>query len=137
MIEIKVNGRVLSKEEYAEWCKKRDDLTGGMAAMLKARQPPGGHRPGCWPQKSRSLGVMPEQRSAAYAESVAIGVPTQFDEEGLPEFTDRSHRAKYLKGLGYMDLDAGYGDPNESTIQHKQAETAERAAERKRKNGVV
>lgn len=56
-----------------------------------------------WPMKSDALGVHPNQRQAAYEESVRLGVPTQFDRVGRAVLTDKSHAYKFRRVLGYFD----------------------------------
>lgn len=70
--------------------------------------------PGCWSTGlySDAAGVLPEQAREAYEHSVQIGVPTQFcPETGCAIFRDRSHRKNYLKVMGMVDKNGGYGDP--------------------------
>jgi hypothetical protein len=117
-MKFMVNGQEVSEEEF----RKRETLHGGIAEMLKSRKAPGGHQPACWPQKSRSLGVYPDQAKEAYDESVRIGVPTEFDSEGHAIFRDQEHRRSYCKATGFMDLDGGYGDHTESNLKQVNAE---------------
>lgn len=63
-----------------------------------------------WPLLSTAMGVHPDQREWAYNDSCAKGVPTQFAADGRAIFTDRNHRARFLKAHGFRDNDAGYGD---------------------------
>ena len=63
-----------------------------------------------WPLKSDSAGVHPAQRQEAYEESVKLGAPTDFDRLGRAVFTDRQHRANYLKAKGMFDKDGGYAE---------------------------
>ena len=60
---------------------------------------------------SMSMGVHPRQIRKAEAYCAAMGVPTQFDERGQPILTSREHRRKHARIRGYVDYDAGYGDP--------------------------
>ncbi len=52
-----------------------------------------------WPRESDSMGVHPEQISEAYQESVDVGVPTQFAENGCAIITSESHQRAYGKAL--------------------------------------
>ena len=63
-----------------------------------------------WPKKSFAIGVHPAQRQEAIDQASALGVPTDFDGEGRAVLTDRAHRKRIAKALGYHDCDGGYGD---------------------------
>jgi hypothetical protein len=66
---------------------------------------------GNWPMKSDAAGVHPDQIGAARKEAKRFGVPTEFDTKtGQAIFSNRSHRAQYLKAKGYHDRNGGYGD---------------------------
>jgi hypothetical protein len=66
-----------------------------------------------WPMRSDAFGVHPSQAAEAYRESVAAGVPTEFDPQtGQAVFRDRYHRKRAVEALSPMyDLDGGYSDP--------------------------
>ena len=64
-----------------------------------------------WPLYSDAAGVHPKQINDAVADSVKIGVPTQFTPDGRAIFTDRSHRKRYCEKKGLYDRNGGYGDP--------------------------
>jgi hypothetical protein len=66
---------------------------------------------GHWPMMSDGAGVHPSQTGEAYAESVKLGVPTQFDRStGQAIFESRSHRRAFLRAKGMYDRNGGYGD---------------------------
>jgi hypothetical protein len=68
---------------------------------------------GCasWPMKSDAAGVHPDQCQEFSKNSAKMGVSTEFDKKtGQAIFTSRSHRAKYLKAMGFHDRNGGYGD---------------------------
>jgi len=67
--------------------------------------------PGAWPMESRAAGVNPDQIPQAREYAASLGVPTQFTKTGAAIFTDRQHRAKFLRAHGMFDQQAGYGDP--------------------------
>ena len=97
----KLNGKLVSRKEFLSG-KKGIDFE-GYGAMIQAS--------GAWPQYSDAVGVHSCQRKEAYEQSVALGVPTQFDVQGRAVFESRGHRKKYLRKAGFYDRDAGYGDP--------------------------
>ena len=67
--------------------------------------------PGNWPMESDAVGVDASQVDEARAESVRLGVPTDFSRDGCAIFTSPSHRKKYAEAIGYFDRNAGYSDP--------------------------
>ena len=69
------------------------------------------HRPGNWPMKSDALGCGVSQIDEARAESVALGVPTDFDPEGRAILTSAKHRKMYAEATGHFDRNGGYSDP--------------------------
>lgn len=64
----------------------------------------------CWPLVSTALAVHPDQVKEATLDAVRKGVPTDFQKDGRPRFTDRAHRAAYCRAYGFYDRDAGYSD---------------------------
>jgi len=76
-------------------------------------RPPAERRVSLWPIRSDAFGVHPSQAAEAYRESVAAGVPTEFDPQtGQAIFRDRHHRKRAVEALSPMyDLDGGYSDP--------------------------
>lgn len=62
------------------------------------------------PSKSLGAKVHHSQRQEAADYARKMGVPTYFDREGHPEFESRAHKAKYLKIVGMVNRDGGYGD---------------------------
>jgi hypothetical protein len=63
-----------------------------------------------WPMYSDALGVNPDQIDEARAESVRMGVPTDFNKDGQAILESRGHRKKYAEANGMYDRDGGYGD---------------------------
>ncbi len=98
--EYVLDGVVVSKDVFDAAFPVRD-LTGGG---------PGGHSPGCWPMKSWSAGVHPDQVGEAAAHAAKLGVPTSFTPDGDAIFRDRAHRKQFLKAHGMHDKDGGYSD---------------------------
>jgi hypothetical protein len=72
------------------------------------------HTPGNWPQVSYSLSVKPWQREEATKKLTALGVPTEFNAQGLPVFRSKGHRNAHLRARGAADMDACYGDATPS-----------------------
>jgi hypothetical protein len=62
------------------------------------------------PKACKALKVHPSQVKEAIDDARKKGVPTNFTKEGLPEFDNRRHQAKYLKAYGYFNRDGGYHD---------------------------
>lgn len=87
-----------------------EHVCGGTMRYDWRRTHAGSHRGGDKEYVSAAVGVQPEQRDEAYRESVAMGVPTQFNEDGDAVFTSRKHRRDYCRAMGFRDNDAGYGD---------------------------
>lgn len=96
-----LNGRKVDRQEFLKH-------SAGLKGILKARKfntiSTG------WPLHSDALGVNPDQRQEAYEESVRMGVPTHFDEEGCAILISRQHKRRYCEANGMFDRDAGYGD---------------------------
>jgi hypothetical protein len=110
----------MSIEEYERLSFPRGDgttgitLPDGTAAVRDiAAEYAKPRRGGCasWPMLSEAAGVMPEQAAEAHAESVRLGVETEFTRDGRAVFRDATHRRKYLRAIGMYDRNAGYGDP--------------------------
>lgn len=71
----------------------------------------GSRRKSTWPLKSDALGVHKDQRMDAIAESIAVGVPTDFTPDGRAVLESKGHRKRYAEALGYWDRDGGFSDP--------------------------
>jgi hypothetical protein len=71
---------------------------------------PGASLLGWKPLSSEAAAVHPDQIEEAREDARRLGVPTEFDPEGRPIFTSRSHRRAYLRAYGFHDRDGGYGD---------------------------
>ena len=52
-----------------------------------------------WPRESDAFGVHPEQVEDAHAESVALGVPTEFKPNGSAVINNESHQRALGKAL--------------------------------------
>lgn len=64
-----------------------------------------------YPQHSDAMGCHPEDAQEAYNESVKMGIPTKFDNEGRAIFESAGHRKQYCEAFGFGDKNAGYSDP--------------------------
>ena len=62
------------------------------------------------PIVSDALAVHPDQVAEATEHAKKMGVPTDFQPDGRPILTSRSHRRAYLKTYGFHDREGGYGD---------------------------
>jgi len=64
-----------------------------------------------WPLISEAAGVHPLDVADARAQAKRDGVPTEFTPDGRVVFRNRRHRKQYLKTVGLVDKQGGYGDP--------------------------
>ena len=69
------------------------------------------HNPGNWPMTSYAAGVAVNEVPYYTKFDRENGVPTSYDSEGDPVFTDRKHRKKYCQLHKVFDRNAGDGDP--------------------------
>lgn len=65
-----------------------------------------------WPLHSTAFGVPVQQVDEARQDAQTRGVKLDFDGEGRAIFTSRGHRKDVLRAYGWIDRDAGYGDPS-------------------------
>lgn len=93
-----VNGKEVTREEFDE------------AFPAKPLGVPDGHRLGCWPLGSDALAINPKNIAKHAARDKELGVPTEYDEMGRPQFGSRGHRKAYSKAYGVHDNEGGYGD---------------------------
>lgn len=63
-----------------------------------------------WPLHCEASGCHPEQREEFQRDSIARGVPTEFDRHGRAIFRNRQHRKAYHQARGIFDRSGGYGD---------------------------
>jgi hypothetical protein len=97
-----VDGKELTKEEFDLAVPSKGVSIGACPNTLMQSSE-------AWPRKSESLGVMPSQVEAAKANSIKIGVPTEFNKEGQAIMRDNAHQKAYLKAMGYVNFDGMYG----------------------------
>ena len=105
------DGRIVERVYPVGSAPKRIQIQGRVYHRDFALERPNTRPPGNWPMESYALGVNPDQAKEAEAESVKMGVPTQFASNGDAVFTSPSHRKRYAEALGYFDRNAGYSDP--------------------------
>ena len=64
-----------------------------------------------WEIDSYGAGCVKSQVPEFQADSVKIGIPTEFDKKtGQAKFTSRQHRKQYMAAKGLVDNEGGYGD---------------------------
>ncbi|HOK67210.1 MAG TPA: hypothetical protein PK054_12610 [Anaerohalosphaeraceae bacterium] len=68
-------------------------------------------RTATWPMVSVAVGVHPSQREEAMREAAAMGVPTEFNENGDAIFRSAKHRKAFCRAFGFYDKNGGYSDP--------------------------
>jgi len=62
-----------------------------------------------WPRNSDALGCHPNQKEAAQAESIRLGVPTEYTSDGKAVLRDGAHQRDFMKALKMHNRDGGYG----------------------------
>lgn len=92
-----LDGREVSREEF-DAVFPDQGLAGGDSLV------------GWKPLASEALAVHPRQIAEAEESARRKGVPTEFDSQGRPVFTSRSHRRQYLRAYNFHDKDGGYSD---------------------------
>lgn len=105
-----LEGRQVSKEEFDSAFP--DQPFGGCAGLI-----------GWKPLHSEALAVHPDLIGEAVADAAKKGVPTEFDADGDPIFTCRSHRARYMNAYGFYDRDGGYSDAQRGGTDVKNRDT--------------
>lgn len=94
-----IDGRQVSKEDFDAAFPPVKTEEGDSAGLV-----------GWKPIISDALAVHPKQVEEAIADAKAKGVPTDFQPDGRPILTSRSHRKAYNKAYGFHDRQGGYGD---------------------------
>lgn len=64
-----------------------------------------------YPFCSDAIGVHPAQVADARAESVQLGVPTDFTPDGRAVLRTPGHRKAYCEAIGVFDRNGGFSDP--------------------------
>ena len=95
MTTYRVNGVVLSEEEWEASCKA--------SAKERARTEK--------KRKSDAAGVHPTQIKEARDLAKRQGIAIDFTPDGRAIFTSAYHRKTYLRACGIHDRNGGYGDP--------------------------
>lgn len=94
MTQYKVNGRLVSKEEFDRLPSKFDE---GICTPRITRSD--------HDMKSVALAVDPRDRQKANEIYRRLGVPTWHDEDGCPHFRSRRHQTQYCQVSGYHNKD--------------------------------
>jgi len=105
----RLNGCKVSRDRFLKGAN-------GLKGILSERRMRCGMLPTCWPMHSDALGVHPDQRKEAYEESVKMGVPTRFDDDGCAILTGPGHRKRYAEANGMFDRNGGFGDPSPKNL---------------------
>lgn len=101
MIKYRLNGKTVTRDEFLKNKRGIDFKTGIVRTQCA----------GTWPMYSDAMGVHPDQAKEAYSESIKMGVPTSFDNQGRAIFNSAGHRKAYCEAYGVYDRNGGYGDP--------------------------
>ena len=96
------------------WCILLDD--GTMAYDYGLLHSKFNHQPGNWPMASSACGGHPDEIPEMMAHDKKLGVSAEYNTDGDPIFTSKSHRKKYCEAHGIFDRNAGYGDPQPKNI---------------------
>ena len=64
-----------------------------------------------WPMASYAAGVHPDEVPEMKKYDKEHGVPTEYNNDGDPIFTSRTHRKQYCEAHHLFDRSAGYNDP--------------------------
>lgn len=101
-----IDGHEVSKAEFDKRTPSRTNEL--VAAGGRDRS---NRRTNCWPMVSDAAGVHPTDAKRAAKHASAVGVPTEFNSDGNPVFTDKHHRRRFLEAHHMYDRNAGHGDP--------------------------
>jgi hypothetical protein len=63
-----------------------------------------------WPRLSDAFGVAPSQKNEAQEQSIKLGVPTEFTDDGRAILKSTTHQRDLQKALGLHNRDGGYGE---------------------------
>lgn len=111
-----VRGKRLTQEEF-------DALPSRFHEIAESGRPPGGMRPSCWPMRSNSLGINPEQINEQMREDKVMGLSLEYDREtGECIIPDPAMLKKACVANGMHHNNAGYSDAIPSDIPKDDAE---------------
>ena len=106
----RVNGRDVSQEEW-------DALPSRFYEIVESGQPPGGTRPSCWPMRSNSLGINPDQIEEQMRADKDMGLSLGYDSQtGECLIPDQAMFKKACIANGMHHNNAGYSDAIPSDI---------------------
>jgi hypothetical protein len=57
-------------------------------------------------QDNWAIAVTPEQIPEAKATAASLGVPTEYNRDGSPQFKSNKHRREFLNKMGFVDRSA-------------------------------
>ncbi len=112
-----VNGKMLSEEEL-------DARPSRFHEIVEAGRAPGGTRPSCWPMRSNSLGINPEQIDEQMRADKEMGLSLDYDRQtGECLIPDQAMFKKACVANGMHHNNAGYSDATPSDIPKDDTET--------------
>jgi hypothetical protein len=108
-----INGLTLTPDEYTAYREQhKDTLEQNMREIIESRKPPGGHQPSCWPMKSDSMGLNPDEvKEHKEYEQHVLGLNIEYDADGRAVYQSQSQMTEHCEALGYYNPNAGYADP--------------------------
>lgn len=99
--------------------------------ITASRKAPGGSRPSCWPMKSDSLGINPDQIDAQMAADKGHGIYIEYDREtGQAVIPDAKTFKKVCVANGIHHRNAGYNDATPDDVHRHEKKTDEAAVEK-------
>jgi len=99
--EVETTDPTKLTKSQKKWCK---DHGVKLAGVNRARTQ------ATYPMVSEiAAGVHPDLRHQAMEACEAAGVPTFYNENGDPVWTDQKHRREHCKAIGLADRNCGYG----------------------------
>jgi hypothetical protein len=100
-----IDGEEVTKAKFDRLCRPKGKR--GLTVQTPPSTIASSHK--AWPRLSDALGVSPKQRQEAQEQSIKLGVPTEFAEDGRAVLRDTAHQRDLQKALGYFNRDGGYG----------------------------
>ena len=107
---FRLNGRMLSQDEFDALPSKFDEI-------VESQSAPGGTRPSCWPMRSNSLGINPEQIPEQMRADAEAGLNLSYDDRtGECIIPDQATFKKACIANGVHHRNAGYSDATPGDI---------------------
>lgn len=107
---FRLNGRMLSQEEL-------DAMPSRFHEIVESGHPPGGSRPSCWPMRSNSLGINPEQIPEQMRADAEAGLNLSYDDRtGECIIPDQATFKRACIANGVHHRNAGYSDATPGDI---------------------